>query len=87
MYIGDSKLTTMDAFLNGAQFGLSINKINEVPEFRNFHFWVRDKLELEPLSVGFKTTILEHCNGDEEKGLQKFFELIEEFKKTKVDYQ
>lgn len=80
MYIGDSTLSTMDIFLAGAGFGLSLNEIKESPDFMDFHIWVRDKFELPPLSVGYKTIILEQCNGDEEIGLKMFFDLIEEFK-------
>ena len=83
MYIGDAKLTTLDVYLQGVHLALGINKIKESPPFMEFHTWVRDKFELESLSVGFKTTILEQCNGNEEKGLDMFFELIEEFKSQK----
>jgi hypothetical protein len=83
MYIGDSQLTTLNAYLQGVHLALGINEINESPPFMEFHTWVRDKFELEPLSVGYRTTILEQCNGDEEKGLDMFFELVEEFKNQK----
>lgn len=81
MYIGDDKLSTFASYLRGVHLALGINGINEFPEFIHFHTWVRvEKYKVSPLSVGYETTILEQTNGDEEKGLEMFFELIEEFK-------
>lgn len=81
MYTGDKTLSTLNAFLNGAHFSLELNGIKETPGFRKFHCWVQDKFEIEQTTEGYCSTILKQCNGDEEKALEMFFELVEEFKK------
>ena len=84
MYIGENKLSTLTSFLAGVHFALGINGVKEFPEFNKFHAWVREeKFKLNPLSVGYCKTILGQTNGDEKKGLEMFFELIDEFKNEK----
>jgi hypothetical protein len=83
MYAGSRTISDVYKFLAGVHFGFMIDqKKKEHPEFREFHTWIREKLELEPLSVHYAHTLLEYYKNDEEKSLQAFFELISEYKST-----
>jgi len=81
LFLGNDKLSSFSHFISGAYYALAINKTDSNPDFIQFHSWLRKRLNFDDKSLGFKDTLLEYCNGDEEKGLQLFFELIEEYKK------
>ena len=79
LYIGENSITTLYQFLNGCQFALKISGVEEKPNFMDFHTWVRERLQLSPMSVNYATTLLEYFH-DEEIAMQKFFILIDEYR-------
>lgn len=83
MYLGNSKISSMDNFLNGFNFaemitGKRLKK--EFPPFWYFHEWVMDKYKYNESTAGWKNIILTENENNEEKALQIFFDMIEEFK-------
>ena len=84
LYIGDRNITTLYNFLNGAFFALKIHEVESresEPDFRKFHDWVADHYNWFESTAGWKNIILKECDGDEEKALDVFFNLYDEFKK------
>lgn len=82
MYIGDRKITTLDNFLNGAFFTLKIYEIENDPnrpDFQKFHDFVSNYYDREESTMGWKNIILNENKHEEEKALNEFFRLYDEF--------
>ncbi len=80
MYTGARTLTSVYHFLGGYVFCLLTHGIQEPdPLPDDFHGWVAYRLHFFERSIGIKNMILERVP-DEEKALDKFFELVDEHK-------
>jgi hypothetical protein len=83
LFFGDSKITSLNAFLHGYDFCESVNgkQQNHVfPPFWYFNEWAMHKYNWPESTAGWKNIILQENQNDEEKALKVFFEMIEEFK-------
>lgn len=89
MYIGEKSLTLLRAYLSGFQEALNYgNGSFNTNGFYSGEFdkWVGEKLEcVYPNSLSWATHILRIVEGDEEKAVDLFFALLEEFKLEKID--
>ena len=86
LFIGNKRISTLWDFLQGYQFSLSMNKLNEksFPDFKWFSTWIKGRIDTEyDLSAGWKHHILTTYNYDEEIAFDKFFDHLEEFKNAK----
>ncbi len=85
MFVGSKSLTPLYHYLNGYIDGARATLANAgFPDFEWFSSWVKG-LEKSgyDLSAGWLHHILAVCGNDEGKALERFFELLEEFKNTK----
>ena len=83
MYIGEAKISTMHSFLDGYTFCSFIHNIRQedvFPQFWYFHEWAMHKYGWGESTAGWKRVILTENNYDEEKALEVFFEMMDEFK-------
>ncbi|MDE6567654.1 MAG: hypothetical protein K2K70_07980 [Lachnospiraceae bacterium] len=83
LYIGGNNITALWHFLNGYRFGQEscATKCDNVLLPLDFKFmdeFTRVQLNCRN-SLGWCHNILDFCNGDEEKAIDKFFELYDEF--------
>ena len=77
MYFGQEiTLSNLEYMLYG--FGLNAQKESMVP-FQYFNYWVKFKLNKYGSTYNWKVAILEYCDGNQEKGFWKFYELLDEF--------
>ncbi len=99
MYLGYRSITNLRMFLYGIEF--SLNTLVEVPSKFNwrqfkpnlhpqyafgFHNWIiRKLLKSKESPYGWDYIILQKTDNDEEKALEYFFALLEEFKLEKED--
>ncbi len=86
MFLGWNKLSLMRSFLGGFQMAVNLSNANYDTGkfFTEFNQWAINKLTSENESkYGWSGIILRKCNNDEEKGLELFFALLEEFKLEK----
>lgn len=86
LYIGNNQITSMRNFLDGYDFACLVNGIehnNIYPQFWYFHEWAMEKYNWSESTAGWKNIILKENNNDEEKSLEIFFEMIDEFKTLK----
>jgi hypothetical protein len=83
MYMGDNKISTMRTFLDGYKFSSMVHNIKSekvFPPFWYFHEWAKEKYNWFESTAGWKNIILEENNNDEEKALETFFAMIDEFR-------
>lgn len=83
MYIGDNKITSLNAFLAGYRTATSFHDIQDekvFPPFRYFFDWTALKYGRTSSTMGWCNIILEENNNDENKSLKEFFKLYKEFK-------
>ncbi len=83
MYIGDKKISSMYMFLNGYRFAIMIHKLEAdqpvTMAFQDFNDFIALKLGKNSITHGWRAMMIEHCDGNEEKALEFFFETFEEF--------
>ena len=89
MYIGSNALTPLFIFLSGyqaAERDLGICRHgNLFPlDFQFMHSFVDTCLHTERVCAGWCQNILTFCHGDEEKALNLFFDLYQEFTQIKM---
>ena len=84
MYIGDHSLRCLKSFLDGCFFLAEEHGIetSECPVFGGFHDWVAKRFGWYESTAGWCNIIVEECGGDQGKALDRFFELIEEYRRT-----
>jgi len=99
MYLGKPTLERLSMFLYGIEFGLNHGNVESStfdwkqfkpklePHYAHgFQSWISQTLlNRETSAYDWAYIILEYCNGDEEKGFDLFFKLIEKFKLEKED--
>ena len=87
MYIGERKISTLSSFLEGALYALDaygVERKDNEPDFREFHDWVSNYYGRDESTAGWKNIILEEVGGNEEKAVDEFFKLFDEFKTEKI---
>lgn len=91
MYIGSNTLTSLEHFLDGYQaaerdFGVGVCRNGNLfpPDFYYMHNFADFRLQTECLCAGWRHNILTYCHGDEEKALNLFFDLYQEFRQLKM---
>ena len=77
MYIGKKNVTILRAFIDG--YFYAENNSLEKEKFEEFHDWVANYFGWFESTAGWNNIILEECNGDEEKAIDKFFEIFDKF--------
>ena len=77
MYIGDKKLSILKAFFDGYYYC----NLNEDYLLDGFDDWISNYYNYKESTSGWKNMILLKCKNDEEKAVDKFFELFDNFKK------
>lgn len=83
LWLGDHSLTRLDAFLQGCWFMGHVFFLDcrESPPFGKLHDWVAQRLGWGRTSAGWCTIILHECGGDERRALDRFFELLDEYRR------
>lgn len=91
MYIGSNTLTSLEHFLDGYQaaerdFGVGMCRNGNLfpPDFYYMHNFADFRLQTECLCAGWRHNILTYCHGDEEKALNLFFDLYQEFRQLEM---
>ncbi len=91
MYIGSNTLTSLEHFLDGYQaaerdFGVGMCRNGNLfpPDFYYMHNFADFRPQTECLCAGWRHNILTYCHGDEEKALNLFFDLYQEFRQLKM---
>ena len=84
MYIGSNSLVRLRAFLDGCfymadEFGI---ECCERPDFGGLHDWVARRFGWYESTAGWCNIIVQECSGDEGKALDRFFELVEEYRRS-----
>jgi len=77
MYLGDIDITRMVAFVDGYHACQSANGIQD-EAYGRFHDWLRDVKHEFP-TEGWDAKYLRDCDGDHERAIRKFLELVAEF--------
>ncbi|MBA3682964.1 MAG: hypothetical protein H0W73_17635 [Bacteroidetes bacterium] len=83
LYIRENKISNLQCYLDGYQAALIHNAINHesiFPQFWYFHEWTMQKYNWSSSVAGWTNILLKENNNNEEKALQVFFELCDEFK-------
>ena len=82
MYLGDKKISALDSFINGYFYAIWTNQIeaDDPYKFDEFNNWIENYYGTNS-TAGWRRLILSECDGDEEKALDRFFDLYDEFKK------
>lgn len=89
MYIGSNTLTPLEHFLDGYQaaerdFGVCWNGNLFPLGFYYMHNFADFRLQTECVCAGWCHNILTYCHGDEEKALNLFFDLYQEFRRLEM---
>ena len=84
MYIGSHSLIRLRAFLDGCFFLAQQHGIEcgERPDFGGLHDWVAKRNGWYESTAGWCNIILQQCGGDDANALDRFFELVEEYRKS-----
>ena len=83
MFFGDQKISTLFHFLNGYRFAVSIHQCEKAEtvtkNFTELHFFTARRLGVKANGLSWATLLTNHCDGDEGKAMELFFEISEEF--------
>jgi len=81
MYIGEKKISILRAFIDGYFYATESKNTtsSEKEKFAEFHDWVANYFGWYESTAGWKNIILKECDGDEEKAVDKFFEVYDKF--------
>lgn len=82
MYLGQKSIDVLNAVIDGYCYALDSYKITDKrsEEFEKFREWVIKYYSRRQYTGGWKHLILEDCKGDQQKSVDKFFELYDKFK-------
>ena len=85
MYLGKKSIFSLQAFLDGYYFArreLKVELTEQESEFQEFLQWIRQKFNVETGQL-WASIVLFH-SADESKAVERFFNLFEEFKVSKL---
>jgi hypothetical protein len=82
MYLQIKSIDVLRAFIDGYQYALDSYKVKDEKNerFEKFREWVLEYYSRPQYTGGWNHIILENCKGDQEKSVDKFFELYDKFK-------
>jgi len=83
MYLGKCSLIRLRAFVEGCtfmaqEFGV---ESRDHPDFGAFHDWVAQRFGWRESTAGWCNIILEECGDDDQKALESFFELVDDYRR------
>jgi hypothetical protein len=83
MYLGLKNIDVLNAFIDGYQYALESYNVKDEKsiKFEEFRGWVLGEYARPQYTGGWKHIILEDCQEDQGKSMDKFFELYDRFKK------
>ena len=83
MYLGEYSLSRMEMFLGGCFYMADEYGIEccERPNFGGLHDWVALHYGWDESTAGWCNIIVQECGGDQGKALDRFFDLIEEYRR------
>lgn len=90
MYIGKKSISQLNAFLMGFSACESYNHLADHTRLMPLDFWYMNEYVAHRYNdnyssnVGWAYIILQQCGGDEEKALDKFFDLYDEFRAVEI---
>ncbi len=90
MYIGGRSITQLHAFLMGFSACERYNHLADEERLFPLSFWYMNEYVAHryndeySANAGWAYIILQHCDGDEEKALNKFFDLYDDFRAVDV---
>lgn len=90
MYLGGKSITLLNAFLTGFSACERYNHLCDDSRLLPLDFWYMNEFVAHcydddySSNAGWAFIILQHCNGDEEKALNKFFDFYDEFRAVAV---
>jgi len=84
LYIGFHSLVLLRAFLDGCFHMAGEHGIErcERPDFSGLHDWVAERFGWSESTAGWCNIIVQECGGDEARALDRFFELVEEYRRS-----
>lgn len=93
MYLGSNSITALMNFMHGYQFALrELRKFDDACptnlfplDFYFMHEYTTLLYGLYESTAGWRNHILWNCGGDEEKALNKFFEVFDDFKEIRAE--
>ena len=82
MYLQAKRIDVLRAFIDGYQYALDSYgvKDNRNDRFKKFREWVLEHYSRPQYAGGWNDIILEDCKGDQQKSVDKFFDLYDKFK-------
>lgn len=90
MYIGEKSISHLHSFLMGFSACERYNHLADETRLLPLDFWYMNEYVAHRYNddysayAGWAYIILQHCGGDEEKALDKFFDLYDDFKAVEV---
>ena len=86
MWLGSHSLVKLRSFLDGCFYMAEEHGIECCgrPDFGGLHDWVAMRFGWYESTAGWCNIIVKECGGDEGKALDRFFELIEEYRQCAV---
>ena len=84
MWIGHHSLVRLRAFLDGCFYMAHEHGIEcrEQPDFGGLHDWVAKRFGWYESTAGWCNIIVQECGGDEGEALDRFFDLVEEYRRS-----
>ena len=82
MYVGESTITAVNAFIKGYFAACVANEIDEklTPDFGGFNDFTAAYFKWRESTAGWKNILLEECGHDESTALSLFFNLFDAFR-------
>ena len=83
LYLGGLSISKLESYINGYNAACHFKGIEEQlkPRWELFHEFAKRKTNFYESTGGWCYMILSHCEGDEEKAIELFFEYFDEFRK------
>ncbi|HRH47445.1 MAG TPA: hypothetical protein PLP23_01765 [Panacibacter sp.] len=81
MYLGEKKICVLRAFIDGYFYATDTHNLKLIDDkrFLKFNDWTALHFGWRESTAGWKNIILDECNRDEEKAVDKFFEVYDKF--------
>jgi hypothetical protein len=84
IYLGRCSLQALRSFLDGC-FHMALEhgiECSGQPDFSGLHDWVARRFGWSASTAGWCNIIIQECGGDDGKALERFFELVEEYRRS-----